>query len=121
MTKCGVYKDPEYRKKYRKRNKERHKENLRKWRKSNKESVRGYQLKSLYNLSLEDYENLLLKQDNKCQICEKEKKLVVDHCHNSGKVRGLLCYGCNTSLGQFKDDTSLLRRAITYLERKEYA
>ena len=55
-----------------------------------------------------------------CDICGKdelESKLVVDHCHASGKVRGVLCYSCNTSLGKFKDSPELLRSAADYLEQ----
>lgn len=65
---------------------------------------------------------MLHNQGNKCKICEThesefDKRLAVDHCHKTGKVRGLLCSSCNTSLGKFKDDPEILRRAINYLER----
>lgn len=76
-----------------------------------------------------EYENLLLKQNGKCAICEKEEKafdpfkgmirdLAVDHCHKKGNVRGLLCTNCNTSLGGFKDDMSLLKKAYFYLKNQ---
>lgn len=52
-----------------------------------------------------------------CAICGKipKGKLDVDHCHASGKFRGMLCKGCNTALGKFKDSPALLARAIVYL------
>lgn len=72
-------------------------------------------LKRLYNLSFEDIENMKSDQDNKCAICNKEKPLVIDHCHKSGKVRKLLCNHCNTGIGSLMDDPEILRRAIQYI------
>lgn len=54
-------------------------------------------------------------QDGRCRICESEEKLVVDHDHETGNIRGLLCHRCNIGLGWFRDHPSLLNRAITYL------
>ena len=72
-----------------------------------------------YNVSKEYLISLYEKQQNKCAICNQEpstkRGLHVDHCHKTGKVRGLLCHGCNVSLGNFKDDVSLLNNAIEYL------
>lgn len=64
---------------------------------------------------------MLDAQQNKCAICgtdasEFNKAFAVDHCHTTGKVRGLLCWHCNTSIGKFKDDVLLLQRAIDYLQ-----
>jgi hypothetical protein len=79
--------------------------------------------KSVYNLSHEQYLRLFASQDGKCAICFAEKPggrckdLLVDHCHKSGKVRGLLCHCCNVALGGFLDDPELLARAIAYLRR----
>ena len=59
-------------------------------------------------------------QLQECAICKATKDyqaLGVDHCHKTKKLRGLLCSGCNTGLGQFKDDPTLLRKAADYLER----
>lgn len=90
-----------------------------------KKSHRKYKLKSTYDITLEDYDNLLKFQNNKCAICECESKisdgrnrrLHVDHDHKTGKIRGLLCKGCNTSLGVFKDSKEILQRAINYLNK----
>lgn len=80
-----------------------------------KEGWREYQLKKNYNLSVEDYTNLLKKQSHKCKICGLKTKLVVDHCHNSGMVRGLLCAKCNFALGLLNDNVKVLYNAINYL------
>lgn len=84
-------------------------------------------LKKKYNITLEEYNDILKKQNNVCLICEKEEsnkkkktnsviKLAVDHCHKTGKIRGLLCTSCNTGLGNFKDDILLLDKALNYLK-----
>jgi len=81
--------------------------------------ARWYTAVLKYGLSYEAYQVLLAAQGGKCAICLKPplagKTLNVDHCHDSGKVRGLLCRPCNTGLGSFKDNAGRLRRAITYL------
>lgn len=76
-------------------------------------------LRRKYGLSLEDYESLKAKQNNCCLICNEEKALNVDHNHLTGKVRGLLCRGCNTAIGLLKEDVSLLNKAIFYLKDNE--
>jgi len=71
-----------------------------------------------YNISEEGYLNMVEAQKNKCCICEKDMKSVnIDHCHKTGKVRGLLCTACNTGIGKLKDDTSILQNAINYLTK----
>ena len=57
----------------------------------------------------------LEKQAGKCAICDKETSLNLDHCHLTGKFRGMLCTSCNTGLGFFKDNVENLRRAVSYL------
>jgi hypothetical protein len=71
--------------------------------------------KQKYGLPPEEYNHMLAQQQNACAICRQETKLVVDHCHNSGKVRGLLCASCNAGLGAFDDDPVNLALAIAYL------
>lgn len=78
-------------------------------------SAREEHLWYSYKLTLEDYNNLLDKQDNKCAICSRESKLVIDHCHESGKVRGLLCHNCNIGLGLLGDMKKSLKKAYEYL------
>lgn len=79
-------------------------------------------LKSAYGLTPEAYLELLDKQDHKCAICGREENLVgnklfVDHCHESGAVRGILCYHCNTLLGMSFDNVETLICAVTYLKK----
>ena len=81
-------------------------------------------LKSKYGLSLEDFDRLLKEQDYQCKICGKQDNAIgdhmyVDHCHATGKVRGLLCSHCNSGLGMFNDCTYLLSKAIKYIEENE--
>lgn len=85
------------------------------------ERYRGYELKKLYGISLEEFKSLFEKQNGACLICKttnpngKGEKLHVDHCHSSEKVRGLLCTSCNIGLGHFKHSVELLQSAISYL------
>lgn len=90
---------------------ERHRE----WRNKNPESWAQRRLKQ-YGLSLEEYEDMLESQDWRCAICGKEpERLCVDHDHDTGSVRGLICQSCNKGLGFFRDQPELLELAATYL------
>lgn len=84
------------------------------------ESRKDYDLRRVYGISLEDYGAMLEAQGGVCRICRKEcasgMRLAVDHCHQTGRVRGLLCGKCNTGIGQFSHDLALLKSAIAYLE-----
>ena len=79
-------------------------------------------LKSKYSISLEEYNSLLNKQDSKCAICNTgdpkgvSGEFVVDHCHDTGNIRGLLCNHCNTGLGKLGDSIESLEKALTYLK-----
>jgi len=79
----------------------------------------AYHLKR-YGLSVEDYEKMAADQNGVCAICgqpeRKKSALSVDHDHETGEVRGLLCDACNRGLGAFRDDPERLGRAIAYLE-----
>lgn len=85
------------------------------------DAYRDKTLKRLFGISVDEYDEMLAAQGGRCAICKATegdssgRKLAVDHHHGSGKVRGLLCSGCNNGLGRFKDDPELLARAITYL------
>jgi len=103
------------------------KKNGHKWTKKNKEWLannkdkrriytRKQDLKRKYNLTIEQFEQMKEKQNNLCKICNSSNKLVVDHCHKTNKVRGLLCNECNKGLGFFRDNRKFLDIAIQYLE-----
>jgi hypothetical protein len=77
-------------------------------------------LKKRYNINIDDWNNLMTIQDNKCAICGEppqndNRNLSTDHCHETGKVRGLLCRRCNMGIGYFKDNIDLLQKSIEYL------
>lgn len=88
---------------------------------------KAYNLRKKYGITQEEYDALLLAQGGCCAICRKPEtvytgrgkgvsnRLCVDHDHVTGKVRGLLCNACNTSLGKMNDDPTLLVQALTYL------
>ena len=83
---------------------------------------RKRRLKNTYNITEEELLQLAEKQEYKCAICKKKisiisssKGLVIDHCHKTGKVRGLLCYSCNTLIGLAKENPEILKSAINYV------
>lgn len=103
---------------------EKHRAYTRKWkRSSNPEKARAKHRRRKYGLEPHDLSRILARQSGKCAICQAEMVdgslrndgLVVDHCHASGQVRGLLCNKCNKGLGHFNDKPELLRAAATYL------
>lgn len=69
-----------------------------------------------YKLTTADYQSILQHQGLCCAICKMKKPLVVDHNHATGKVRGLLCGGCNKGIGFLLDSPVILQSAITYLQ-----
>lgn len=84
-------------------------------------SCRNTQFKRKYGITLEQYEAMLKDQENACLICGRKnnddnRRLYVDHCHKTKKVRGLLCYRCNTGIGLFNDDSNLVAKAVYYLD-----
>lgn len=69
-----------------------------------------------YGMSNEEFDILKNEQNGKCKLCGLNmKKPNVDHCHKTGKVRGIICMKCNAGLGLFNDDVELLKKAIQYL------
>jgi hypothetical protein len=83
-----------------------------------KKRFRYTSIKIVYGLEREEYERMLADQNNKCAICGTHmEKPYIDHCHKSGDVRGLLCMKCNMGLGHFKDDVSIMKNAISYIEK----
>ena len=134
----------EYGPKYRQKNKGREKERLKKYREENKEQIKEYQekydwenkerkkeyfqkrkehfreynFKRKYNLTLEQIDEILTSQDHKCLICGKsliENKRCIDHNHETGEVRGILCIRCNTGLS-YIENAKFLEASITYLK-----
>jgi hypothetical protein len=105
-----------------------HSENVRQWRLKNPERVKQnrerYKLTAInrkrsqdYGISPEQYKQMLHNQNGMCAICGMtNEKLVIDHCHETGHVRGLLCHKCNSGIGMLGDDIEILKCAIWYLE-----
>lgn len=93
--------------------------------KKNLKQIRNRNLKKKFGITLINYNTMLENQNYVCAICNQPEKrvhnngkisaLCVDHDHQTGKIRGLLCYGCNVSLGRFKDNPELLKRALKYI------
>ena len=87
---------------------------------------KGYNLKRDFGLSLDDYNKMLVKQNNCCSICKqpetaklkgKIKALSVDHNHVTKKVRGLLCGLCNSALGKLKENKDIIKALLEYIEK----
>jgi hypothetical protein len=79
---------------------------------------RRWDLHRTYGITPADYNKMLAAQNGACAICHGSpgvRRLDVDHCHDTGEVRGLLCSACNTSLGKLNDDPMLLHLAAHYL------
>lgn len=84
-----------------------------------KERAFKNKLSTRYGISVEFYEDRLKVQHNRCAIClnhcKTRKKLSIDHCHATGKFRGLICNSCNLGLANFNDDPGLLQAAARYI------
>lgn len=127
-------------KEYKVKHKEKIKQQMQEWRKLNSDSIKEYNslwktkqpdyhvnrhLLLNYGISIEDYNTLLIAQGGFCAGCGIEHKkairgkLFVDHCHTSGKVRGLLCQKCNTALGMINDNVDTLISLINYLKEED--
>ena len=93
--------------------------------KKNSKSVRSQYLKRNYGLTFEEFETMLSDQDNCCAVCGgketygRHKRFTVDHNHNTGKVRGLLCHRCNTAIGLVNEEIHTHKSMIEYLESHE--
>ena len=88
---------------------------------ANKRRTSDWHLTRKYGITSDQRDEMLEKQDFKCAICADTSPggrgtWHVDHCHTSGKVRGLLCYRCNQGLGYFRDNTEFLDKAKEYLK-----
>lgn len=92
------------------------------WNQANADRTRLYAFRGVlkkHNMSMEDYERILVEQGGVCAICRQDCKvrtrLVIDHSHSTGKVRGLLCNGRNVAIGHLKEDPQIFQRAVEYL------
>lgn len=102
---------------WRQENPERYKELTRNRYKETPEANRGYRLKYEYGISIEDYNTLLQKQEFLCAVCKLEKKpLIVEHCHKTGKIRGLACHKCNIAIG-FLEQKGMVKNITNYLQK----
>lgn len=97
-------------------NKQRSKELNKAWVAANRDHLRAYKAAYLHGLSINDVKAVLAK--GRCEICGARSNLCIDHCHKSGKIRGLLCHPCNKGLGFFRDDAVRLRSAHYYLNSR---
>lgn len=127
----------EYSKKYYLNNKDKLKHNGQVYRNSNKEQLRlkakerntpaylkDIVLRNKYGINLEIYNRMFQEQDGCCALCGKHQSefklaLAVDHCHETNKVRSLLCPNCNSGIGNLRDSKEMLFKAIKYLESHE--
>lgn len=105
-------------------NKERKSEYSKNNRKFNTRAYKNREFKSKYGISIDIYDNILENQGNSCAICKIHKSLfnywlVVDHCHTTGKVRGILCRNCNLAIGYFKDNIESIKNSIIYIEKSK--
>ena len=100
--------------------------NIKSRREYRSEYMRNYDLVSKYGITLDDANKMLEEQNYRCAICnvhatevtgKHKKHLCVDHCHETGKVRGLLCDTCNRGIGLLKDDVNVLKSAFEYLTK----
>jgi hypothetical protein len=87
---------------------------------------RNYHRAYNYGILPSKYAELVKKQNNKCACCglehtanDRSPELLIDHCHSSGAIRGLVCWQCNLALGKFSDNPWLLDKAITYLDKNK--
>lgn len=107
-----------------------YKEYQRQWRHKNLNRAHSNDMKKRYGITLAEYEEMLAAQGGGCAICggqetaahkttQLKRRLAVDHCHVTKKVRGILCTSCNTVLGNAKDDIDILLKAVEYLQRSK--
>ena len=114
-----------YQQQYYLKNKQKIIERSKEWAKNNKEKrsiiARNSHIKKKYGLTTEDEQALKLTQNNKCAICNNVLGIGndthIDHCHTTGKIRGILCRYCNVLLGQAKDSIEILQSAQDYLKK----
>jgi hypothetical protein len=98
------------------------------WHKRNPMRAKSFELKRMFGISVEDYMRMYETQNGCCDICgqrgdeinggdRRTSTLAVDHCHETGRIRSLLCASCNRGLGLLKDSPDILEKAIAYLRK----
>jgi len=92
--------------------------------KEGSEHLYDMSLRRHYGISISDWNDMFAAQNGCCAICGRHQsdfknRFHVDHCHETGKIRGLLCSNCNTAIGKLGSDTDLIRRAMNYLSESE--
>lgn len=123
------HKSPEDRSRYHKAYREKHKQSISEYQKKyriendfSEYKAKWYREKRFdkYGITKQDFELMLGLQNHACKICStsftETVRPYIDHCHNTGQVRGLLCFHCNTGLGHFKDNKEILSKAVEYLK-----
>ena len=111
----------EYFRKWQSENRDKVRKASNKWKYKNEDRRISYMLRWRYGVTSTDYDRLFILQKGRCAICfsfgTAKRRLALDHNHKTGTIRGLLCNSCNTGIGHFRDNTSLLNRAKTYLQK----
>jgi len=106
---------------YQHNNLERFRERRREWDKNHPEVKRAYWITHNYNITIDEWNGLYERQKGLCAICSEVliigRKTVVDHCHDTNKVRGILCRKCNTGIGMLSDNPDTVLRAYEYLAK----
>lgn len=95
--------------------------NSKKWYLKNPEKARNMALKRKYGITLDQFNQLSIQQEDKCPICNKHKDILdqsmsVDHCHKTGKVRALLCNPCNAAVGFIQENVENAQRLVQYIK-----
>jgi len=107
-----------------KKHREKIKSQVKKWQAENPDARKRQRIRK-YGLTLTQFRKMMEEADHKCQICGHSDQSdpnmfpVIDHCHDTGKVRGVLCMNCNMGIGKLRDSVSTLEAAIAYLRRSQ--
>ena len=111
----------EEKRQYDKQRYETHKREHKQYRETHKKERKQSNLKRLYNITLDQFNQMLKNQDNKCSICGKEftksNSPCVDHNHKTKRVRALLCSNCNAAIGFLQDDPLIIHNAEMYVRK----
>ena len=119
--KTNPEKKAEQKKRHYLKNKEKIDQKAKDWYNNNKDRSKGSAIQRKYGITTEIFNQMRESQQYRCAICgtgedSLKKKLVIDHCHNTGKVRKLLCTNCNVAIGMFKESPRIMFLAMEYLK-----